>query len=168
MLFRSQYYLKSTGAVIAGAGTSTVTKAVGESETVGDVVVKVKDIAETVGACTAAGGACTVDKTALKATLDNGETSKDMWVPYDMKATDRLVISDAETPTAQNLILVGGPVVNTVTASALSGTDVKIDKPGVYISTEIGKTGKIVVAGYTAQDTQDAAAKFIADLLAKA
>jgi hypothetical protein len=162
-----QYYLKSTGATVAAGGVSSVTKAKGESETIGDVVVKVKDITYTKGACSAEGGDCSATVGTVTAKLDTGETSKDMWVMYEMPATQRLVISDAETPTAQNLILVGGPLVNSVTKDTLADqAGVNIDTPGVKVVREFGN--KIVVAGYTAADTDAAAAQFISDLISKA
>jgi hypothetical protein len=162
-----QYYLKGTG-VQVGAGVSEFTLKEGESQAItSDITVKVKEISETVGACSVAGGSCTVDTSAMKAVLDTGKASETVAVPYKFAPTDRLVVLDKEAPTTENLILVGGPLVNSLTAQAISGKDIVIDKPGVKYAQEV-ETGKIIVAGYTAEDTLDAAADFIAALLAKA
>ncbi len=161
-----QYWLKGTGITI-GAGVSEVTLKEGETTTVGDITIKVKDISQTVGACSVAEGTCTVDTTGLKAMLDTGKASETVAVPYKFAPTDRLVVLDKEAPTTENLILVGGPMVNSLTAQAIQGKDIVFDKPGVKYAQEV-ETGKIIVAGYTAEDTIDAAADFIAALLAKA
>jgi len=162
-----QFSLKSPG-VNATSGVSTITLSEGGQVTVQDSVVKLTSISMTVGACTVAGGnaSCTADTGTMKAVLDTGAESMEVLVPYKLSATDRLVYLDSDAPTNEKLILVGGQFVNTLTAEALTGSDVQIDKPGVRVVTVIGNN--IVVAGYTADDTQAAAAQFISELLESA
>ncbi|VVB74106.1 Uncharacterised protein [uncultured archaeon] len=164
-----QFYLKSSGTNISG-GTSTSTMAEGQQVTVQDSTVKVKEISQTVGACSVSGGSsgCTADKGAMKAVLDvaGAPSSAEFSMPYQFSATERLVVLDSEAPTAESLILVGGQLVNTVTARTISGTDVKIDKPGVKVVKAVSDQ-RIVVAGYNAEDTTAAASQFISELLAK-
>lgn len=163
-----QYAFKTAAAVVE-AGVTTITLAVNGTTTVGTTQVKVKDIPVSVGACTATatGANCTASKTGMSAVLDpDGVASKTVNEVYKFAATDRLAVLDSAAPTAESLILVGGPIVNTVTSATLKGTDVKIDKPGVKVVKEIGN--KIVVAGYTAEDTIAAADQFISELIAGA
>jgi hypothetical protein len=163
-----QYVLKTSSAANATTGTSTLTLSEGQQTTVQDSVVKVKTISETVGACTVAAGqaACTADKGTMAAELSTGGTSGEFATRYALADTDRLAVLDSEAPAAESLILVGGQLVNTITAQTLQGTDVRIDRAGVKVVKEIGN--RIVVAGYTAEDTSAAAAQFISELLAKA
>jgi len=164
-----QYYLKSSGTNIS-AGTAVSTLAEGQQVTVQDSTVKVKSISQTVGACSVSGGTsgCTADKGAMKAVLDvaGAPSSAEFSMPYQFSATERLVVLDSEAPTAESLILVGGQLVNTVTQRTISGTDVKIDKPGVKVVKAVSDQ-RIVVAGYNAEDTTAAASQFISELLAK-
>lgn len=164
-----QYFIKPSSSSVE-AGTSTQTLSEGQQVTVQDSTVKVKQISETVGACSVSGGesACTASSAGMSAVLDIAGTpaSATFAVPYKMSATDRLVVLDSEAPSAESLILVGGQLVNTLTASAIAGTDVKIDKPGVKVVSAVSDN-RIVVAGYTAQDTQEAASQFISELLAQ-
>ncbi|MEM3771137.1 MAG: S-layer protein [Candidatus Micrarchaeia archaeon] len=164
-----QYFIMpSTSSVEAGTLTRTFSE--GEQVTVQESTVKVKEISATVGACTVAGdsASCTASSAGMSAVLDvaGTPTSATFAVPYKMSPTERLVVLDSEAPTAESLILVGGQLVNTLTASAIAGTDVKIDKPGVKVVSAVSDN-RIVVAGYTAEDTQQAAADFISQLLAQ-
>ncbi|MEM4134108.1 MAG: S-layer protein [Candidatus Micrarchaeia archaeon] len=164
-----QYFLMpSTSSVEAGTRTEKLSE--GQQVTVQESTVKVKEISATVGACTVAGGsaACTASSAGMSAVLDvaGTPTSATFAVPYKMSPTERLVVLDSEAPTAESLILVGGQLVNSLTASAIAGTDVKIDKPGVKVVSAVSDN-RIVVAGYTAEDTQQAAAEFISQLLAQ-
>jgi hypothetical protein len=159
-----QYYLKPVGAEVS-AGKVTYNLGIGQTQVVSGLTMKLLDITD-VGACSVTGGGCTASMGTVTAKLDTGETSKDVITPYPFTATDRLVVLDSEAPTAEKLILVGGPLVNTVTASTLAGTNVNITTPGTKIKQEVGNN--IVIAGYTAADTTAAAAEFIAELLAKA
>jgi len=164
-----QYFIKPSESSVQ-EGTSIQTLSEGQQVPVQDSIVKVKSISATVGACSVSGGesACTASSEGMSAVLDvaGTPTSETFAVPYKMSPTERLVVLDSEAPSAESLILVGGQLVNTLTASAIAGTDVKIDKPGVKVVSAVSDN-RIVVAGYTAQDTQEAAAQFIAELLAQ-
>ena len=164
-----QYQLATSGANTTSAGVSSVTLAEGGQVSVQDSTVKLKSVTETVGACSLSGGnaTCTADKAAMKAVLDTGAASGSFSVPYKLSATERLVVLDSEAPSAESLVLVGGQLVNTVTARTISGTDVKIDRPGVKVVKAVTDQ-RIVVAGYSADDTTAAASQFISELLAKA
>lgn len=164
-----QYYLMPSSSTVQ-EGTLTQTLSEGQQVSVQESTVKVKEISATVGACSVSGGsaACTASSAGMSAVLDVAGTpaSATFAVPYKMSSTERLVVLDSEAPTAESLILVGGQLVNSLTASAIAGTDVKIDKPGVKVVSAVSDN-RIVVAGYTAEDTQQAAADFISELLAQ-
>ena len=164
-----QFFVKPSSSSVE-AGTSTQTLSEGQQVTVQDSTVKVTSISETVGACSVSGGsaACTASNEGMSAVLDVAGTpsSASFAVPYAFGASDRLVVLDSEAPSAESLILVGGQLVNTVTASTIAGTDVKIDTPGVKVVSAVSDQ-RIVVAGYTAADTQEAAAQFVSQLLAQ-
>jgi len=73
-----------------------------------------------------------------------------------------LVVTDAQAAGYANLIVVGGPIVNTVAKDALG--DGSITAATEAMVKVVGT--KIVVAGYTAADTQAAAnalIKWLAD-----
>ncbi|MCS7109315.1 MAG: hypothetical protein NZ903_00775, partial [Candidatus Micrarchaeota archaeon] len=165
-----QYFLMPSGAVVE-EGKRVKVLYEGQQETVQQSTIKVKEISATVGACTVAGGTatCTPSAAGMSAVLDvaGTPTSAKFAVPYKFSPTERLVVLETEAPTAESLILVGGHLVNSLTASAIAGTDVKIDKPGVKVVTAVSDN-RIIVAGYTADDTQKAAEEFIAQLLAQA
>lgn len=152
------YFVNTVGA--APSGATTITLAEGEEQTLaGGVQIKAKSITEKVGACTVGGGAgCKVDMTPVSAVLNTGEASKNVIVPYKVS---NLVALDSDNPNAAVLIAVGGPVVNTVTAEALGGSS-PLAKPGDMVVKEVGN--KIVVAGYTAQDTVAAGNDFLSKL----
>lgn len=69
--------------------------------------------------------------------------------------SDPLVISDAAAAGVDQVIAVGGPAVNDVTAAALPASTYTFDAGKAPIVKVVGS--KIVVAGWTAQDTADAA-----------
>ena len=79
-----------------------------------------------------------------------------MVTPLDTSA-DPLVVTDGSAG-AQPLIVVGGPLVNSVAASALSGAPAPSasDEPVVKVQGD-----KILVYGYTASDTMSAASSLI-------
>ncbi|VVB67972.1 Uncharacterised protein [Candidatus Norongarragalina meridionalis] len=85
--------------------------------------------------------------------LTCSEASAYTVTPMDTSSTP-LVVLDSSSYAAgtQPLIVVGGPIVNTVAASTLSGGINPTDEPMVKV---VGD--KIVVAGYTAADTTSAA-----------
>ena len=73
-----------------------------------------------------------------------------------------LVIMDNAATNVETVIAVGGPMVNTITEALLAGESPLGSAGDVYVA-EVG-AGKIVVAGYTADDTMTAARNFIATL----
>lgn len=160
---KAQYTLK-TGTSETSADTTTVTLGEGESTTIGDVTVKVKEITETVGACTAAGGevACTLNEAGVSAVImPNNAPSVEVSEPF--KLTSSMVMLDKDAAgVAGTIITVGGPMVNTVTADAIAGTDVTIDTTNNVVVKALGN--RIVVAGYTAADTVTAGDLFIAGI----
>lgn len=145
-----------------GSNAEEYVMKVGESKVFGGVTVAVKAIDATAGSCsvTGPGGApaCTVDSTSLKAVvMPNNAASVVVNEPYTGSVSG-LVAKDTDGPSANVAILVGGPAVNTMTEAALKDATVDLKKDGVVVK-EIGK--KIVVAGYTADDTLKAADLFV-------
>ncbi|MGC8923817.1 MAG: S-layer protein [Candidatus Micrarchaeia archaeon] len=120
--------------------------------------LRVKSIDVKTGA--AAGGTGTVKGTEnVKAVLNVANVAnlgERQDVPSD------LVVLDSEAAGAETVIAVGGPAVNTVTKAIVAGTDITFE-PGTVVVQEV-ETGKIVVAGYSADDTLKAAKKFISQL----
>jgi len=137
------------------------TMKVGESKVFGGVTVLVKAIDATAGSCSVLGPggapACTVDSTSLNAVvMPNNAASVVVTEPYALSTS--LVGMDTDGQSANVAILVGGPMVNTMTAEALKDAAVDLQTDGVVVK-EIGK--RIVVAGYTAADTLKAADLFV-------
>ena len=100
-------------------------------------------------------------------TLDGQQVAADtsVAVPWAYPASWKMVVLDSATPTADTLILVGGPAVNTMTASELAAQPgIKLDSPGTKVAGKITDK-KILVAGYTAADTTSAANDLINKLL---
>lgn len=144
------------------SGAEEYKMGVGESKVFGGVTVLVKAIDATAGSCSVLGPsgtpACTVDSASLRAVIQpNNAASVVVTEPYAL--TSKLVALDNEGAGAGVAILVGGPMVNTMTADALKDTTVNLQTDGPVVK-EIGN--KIVVAGYTAADTIIAADQFIA------
>jgi len=138
------------------------TMGVGESKVFGGVTVTVQSIDATAGSCSVLGAngapACTVDSTSLSAVvMPNNAASVVVNEPYTGSVSG-LVAKDTDGSTANTAILVGGPAVNTMTAAAVTDAAIDFQKEGVVVK-EIGN--KIVVAGYTADDTLAAADLFI-------
>ena len=151
----------SSGTNASTTGQDYVMK-VGDSKVFGGVTVTVKSIDATAGSCSVLGPggkpACTVDSSSLNAVvMPDNQASVTASQPYDLKSN--LVVMDTEAPSAGVVIAVGGPMVNTVTASALQGSDVTFTAGSAPVVKEIGNT--VVVAGYSAQDTLAAADQFI-------
>ncbi|MCX8197542.1 MAG: hypothetical protein N3G80_04500, partial [Candidatus Micrarchaeota archaeon] len=144
----------------AASSANEYTLKVGESQVFGGVTVKVKSIDATCGGSfTGPGGnpGCTVDTSGISAVIKpNNAASVEVIEP--VKLQSKLVILDTEAAGVGPAITVGGPLVNTVTAAALEGSDVDFNTMPVVVR-DFGN--KIVVAGRTAQDTLDAAQKFI-------
>ncbi|MFH1448486.1 MAG: S-layer protein [Candidatus Micrarchaeota archaeon] len=154
----ASYYISTVGA--APSGATEITLAEGEEQTLaGGVVIKAKEITETVGACTSTGGEgdCSIDMSPVSAVLNTGDDSVDVIVPYKMSG--KLVVMDNEASGAAVVISVGGPVVNVVTEQALGADSSLLSKPGDVVVKEVGNT--IVVAGFTGGDTITAGDQFI-------
>ncbi len=128
----------------SGAIVSTTTLKEGEEYSLGGgYKVMVSAIGGT-AVCTGAGsggaGTCSPAKAAVVTPLNT--------------ASDRLVVLDTDAGSTAQVIVVGGPMVNSV-AAGTPGVAEATNAPGSSIVRVIG--GKVIVAGYTAQDTQDAA-----------
>ena len=163
-----EYDLKPTSASVAAGGTTTYNKGVNGTLTVGDSTITVKSVTATTTPCSVTGGAvtCTAAVTAAP-TLDGEEVAADttVSVPWMYSSAKKLVVLDSETPTADVLILVGGPAVNTMTAEELKAQPgIKLDAAGKKVAGKITDK-KILVAGYTAADTTSAATDLIKKLL---
>jgi len=147
--------------------TGTVVGPLGEGESAnvgGGVTVKVREITETVGTCTAGGAQCTVTGAeGLSATPS--VTKADVRVPLN-PATNKLVVLDKDADTSATLIVVGGNLVNTVADQVIRGAAIDLSKDRVVVKA-VGTT-RILVAGYTAADTLTAADQFINELIAAA
>jgi hypothetical protein len=143
----------------------------GEEKTLTNgVKLKVKSIDQTVGTCVASGsttGSCTVNMNPVKAvlkektdagTVEIGSTAE-VSQPYDIRNAESLVITDKDSGAGSNVVIsVGGPVVNSVTANILADSPVDFEAKNVVVDSF---DNKIVVAGYSAEDTMTAAKDFI-------
>jgi hypothetical protein len=159
-----KFFVKTKGTETT---TGTVVGPLGEGESAnvgGGVTVKVKEITETVGTCTAGGAQCTVTGAeGLSATPS--VTKADVRVPLN-PATNKLVVLDKDADTSATLIVVGGNLVNTVADQVIRGAAIDLSKDRVVVKA-VGTT-RILVAGYTAADTLTAADQFINELIAAA
>ncbi len=125
------------------------------------VKIRVKSIDCETGACTAGTGSATVagvDGVSCELNVPAANLGVRQDVPSD------LVVLDSQAAGLETVIAVGGPAVNTVTAAILEGTNAELNAPGDTIVQEV-ETGKIVVAGYNAEDTLAAAQQFISSLV---
>jgi len=154
------FILQATGAAESEAGAMTYSNLKeGDSIDVLGAKVKVKAIDVETGPCTSATGAGSVTgiegiACTINANVANlGERQN---IPTD------LVIMDKAATNVETVIAVGGPMVNDVTAALFPAENPLQGAGDVYIA-EVA-AGKIVVAGYTADDTMDAAMNFIATL----
>jgi hypothetical protein len=125
----------------------------------GGTKVRVKNINVETSACEVEGGDAAVTgleglSCVINANVANLGERQD--IPTDLVVMDN-VATDVET-----VIAVGGPMVNDVTAALLATESPLASAGDVYVE-EVG-AGKIVVAGYTADDTMTAAMNFIATL----
>ncbi len=140
----------------------------GESTVVSGVTVKVLQITETVGACSAAGAsvACTADMSGVSAMITGqGVTpasSMTVAMPYTGNY-DNLVMLDSDAVGVNTLVSVGGDKVNTVTKGLLQGSAVDWSATPKVVR-EVVQGSKIVVAGKDASDTLDAAKDFVAQV----
>jgi hypothetical protein len=160
-LARAQWLLAGEGEA-AGAGVHVLTLGEGESETVAGIGVKVLEITEDVGACSANGGAasCVADMSGVSAVImPNNAASVDVSVPYT-GGYDNIVMLDSDAAGVNTLVSVGGDVVNTVTAQLLEDSAVDWTAEEKVVK-EVVEGSKIVVAGREAEQTLEAAQDFV-------
>jgi hypothetical protein len=130
---------------------------------VGDVSILVKSIDEVVSPCSVSGaGACAVESVNAQIVDENNQAmgaEVTASVPYTL--TSNLVYLDSEATGLDTgvVITVGGQAVNKVTASALEEAGITIDPTNNVVVKEVGN--KIIVAGYTAEDTLRAVDQFL-------
>ncbi|MCI0503557.1 hypothetical protein L0Y65_02490, partial [Candidatus Micrarchaeota archaeon] len=137
----------------------------GESATVSGVTVKVLEITEDVGACSAGTGSvsCTADMSGVSALImPNNAPSVTVATPYT-GSYGNLVVLDTDATGVNTLVSVGGDVVNSVTADLLAGSAVDWTAETKVVR-EVVQGSKIVVAGKEAADTLSAAADFVAQV----
>jgi hypothetical protein len=161
-LARAQWLLSSAESTAGTSATHVVWLGEGEDTQVGGVTVKVVEITEDVGACSAAGGAvsCVADMTGVSAVImPNNAASVDVQTPYT-GTYGNLVILDSDAVGVNTLVSVGGDVVNTVTADLLQGSAVDWTAETKVVK-EVVEGSKIVVAGKTGPDTLEAANDFV-------
>ena len=141
-------YTLSSADTDTTSNTATVTGGVGSTLlNSGGYIVNVTGVG---GSC---GTGATGGDVSGTESLTCSEASAYTVTPMDTSSTP-LVVLDSSSYAAgtQPLIVVGGPIVNTVASSTLSGGINPTDEPMVKV---VGD--KIVVAGYTAADTTSAA-----------
>ncbi len=152
---------QSISADSTGAMTETYSSLKeGDEITLSDgVKVKVKSINVETGSCASSGASVSgLDKVSCQLNVaDTSKLGERQNVPTD------LVVLDSNAGSLETVVAVGGGSVNTVTQAILSGTGVSLTKAGDVVVQEV-ENGKIVVAGYTADDTTTAAGQFIAKL----
>ncbi len=164
-LRKVQMLLKPTSAATESVNSQEVGPLrEGDVATVGDVTIKVTKIdVEATATCSAsAEGGATADMSGVSAVISDGsQTYTTFQAAVPSQAID-LVVLDSQAPDTGTVVTVGGPAVNSVTASVLEGSDVELSPENPVVVKEVG--GKIVVAGWTAEDTVSAAQQFIAAL----
>lgn len=142
---RAVMLVKGTGSSEVASGGETLEIAKGETGT------------------TSAGTKITVSDVTYNATCGAGSAGTCVATPstYTTQAgvSLPLVYLDTDAPFGKNVI-VGGPIVNQL-AAAVTGLADKLTSPGDNVAEVDGATGNIVVAGYTAADTGDAAKELI-------
>ncbi len=165
-LAQAQWFLAPSAANATSSSTSVVTLGEGESTTISGVTVKVLEITEDVGACSAAGGssACTPSMAGVSAVImPNNAATVDVAMPYAYSSYGNLVILDQDAVGVNTLVSVGGDAVNTVTANLLQGSAVDWTAETKVVR-EVVQGSKIVVAGKTKEDTLAAAQDFVSQL----
>ncbi len=164
-LGHAQWVLAPTSTNTTSADTTVVTLGEGDQTTIGGVTVKVLQITEDVGACSAGTGAvsCTADMSGVSAVImPNNAPSVTVAMPYT-GTYGNLVILDSDAVGVNTLISVGGDKVNSVTADLLSGSAVDWTATPQVVR-EVVQGSKIVVAGKEASDTLAAAQTFISQV----
>ncbi len=149
------YTLTPSGVNASSANTANYTLTPGQSQNLGDGYSITLASVGSASSTTTGGNASISGLSGLSASPANAETV----VPLNTASTP-LVEFDSQASTTQPLIVVGGPAVNTVAASLASQGSVSLNAPGDAVVQEIGND--ILVAGYTAADTQSAANALIA------
>ncbi|MFP3950513.1 MAG: hypothetical protein ACLFUZ_05515, partial [Candidatus Micrarchaeia archaeon] len=149
--------------------TSTFTLHEGEETTVGttEVTVKAVSIDQELTPCTMGTGTgeeplCTPDMSTVSAVvMPDNAPSVDTIVPYSL--TSNLVYLDTDNVALDTgvIVTVGGDAVNTVTKDAIAGSEVDFEATPVVVK-QLGN--KIVVAGYSAEDTMAAGEQFLSEL----
>ncbi len=157
-----QYFVKTTGAETTSATTITLAEGETSSGLSGGVVIKAKSISEKVGACTAGGVApvCTAELGTVTATPS--VSTAVVSVPVNPVGANKLVVLDNEATGVANLVVIGGPEANAVAKAALTGADAVTFSTDTQITKVVGN--KIIIAGYSADQTMAEAEKFIAEL----
>jgi hypothetical protein len=161
-LARAQWFLAPASTSAGDASKTIVTLGEGESTTVSGVTVKVLEITESVGACSAAGGSvsCTADMSGVSAVLmPNNAPSVTVAMPTSV---GNLVILDSDAAGMNTLISVGGEKVNSVSADWLSSAPVDWAAEKKVVREVVA--GKILVAGAEKEDTLAAAQDFVAQV----
>jgi hypothetical protein len=164
-LARAKWYLAPSTTSAADASKTIVTLGEGESETVSGVTIKVLEITEDVGACSAGGGSvsCTADMSGVSAVImPNNAPSVAVAMPYTGNYGN-LVVLDTDAVGVNTLVSVGGDKVNSVTADLLQGSAVDWTAERKVVR-EVVQGSKIVVAGKEAADTLEAAQDFVAQV----
>jgi len=161
-LARAEWFLASSSTAAGSEDKTIVTLGEGESTTISGVTVKVLEITETVGACSAGGAvSCTADMSGVSAKImPNNAPSVQVAMPT---AYSNLVILDSDAAGVNTLVTVGGDKVNTVTADLLSAAPVDWTAETKVVK-EVVAGSKIVVAGKEASDTLAAAQDFVAQV----
>lgn len=162
-LGKAQWYLASSSANTSSSSTAVKTLKEGESTTVSGVTVKAKSIDQT---ATCAGGssgtpACTADMTGVSAVImPKNAKMVQASIPYAYSNFGPLVMLDKDATSVSTVVSVGGPMVNTVTKSIMSGGTHDWSASPKLVKEYVAGS-KIVVAGKSASDTTAAAADFI-------
>ncbi|MEA3255341.1 MAG: S-layer protein [Candidatus Altiarchaeota archaeon] len=116
-----------------------------EEETVSESIITKADEGKEVSA-----GCCTFTVSKFEVTAGGGATET-VTVSEPVQLVGNMVVPEVAADTSMNLILVGGPAVNAMTETAGVSKD-EIDKASNhYVVKKIGN--KVVVAGWTADDT---------------
>jgi len=159
------YYMKTTG---TSPNEPVTVGPLGEGESTtglaGGIVIKVNEITEDVGTCTAEAGAATCTVTGLDALTATPSVTSTV-IPTDLDTSaNKLVVLDKNADKTATLIVVGGNTVNTIADEIVQSSNIDLMTDTVVVRA-IG-TNRILVAGYTAQDTMTAGDQFIQALIA--
>ncbi len=163
----AKFVFKPTAEASESSSTQTVTLREGdEHDFGGGVKVKVASIDEKATASvsgTGAAGSCAVSGAdQLGAVITDGQTfaqsTLEAATVNDVK--ENLVVLDSDAADVGTKIVVGGPAVNSVAAEAFSNAGLELSPDNSVIVQKVDEK-TIVVAGYTAEDTQSAVKQFL-------